>query len=633
MNRALSRAAVVVVVVLAAVFGGAGTASAHPTLLFTDPAADTAVPDSPQTITLVFNEPVTVGVHAIAVQDTAGLPVPTGATTTAQDGRIVTTHPAGRLSAGTYVVRWQATGTDGDQVDEEFRFAIGSAVAAAASNDGQSIAWLDAVLRWLLFAGFAMAVGSVFGEWLTATARGENPALARVRPWIGLGALGGVVAVAGLGVLLVVDTDTVTSLWQGRSGQLLLVEAAGFAAALGLTALHRPRWTILPLLAVAVAEGLRSHANTAQLGWGALLTGAHLAAVAAWAGTLLHVVRAALAWRQTRAAVRWLLSAYARLSLWMVVLVVATGSIATLLLVPLQRLLVTTYGQILLVKLGLVAVAVGIALTARRALRHRERLDRTVTVARVEIGVLAGVLAISAVLVSTPPVGSQPPTPPPARGPVLPLGTLAGQVGVSASVSDGQLVVRLSTPRRGDYYAATPDQDYTLSGQLTGAPPAAFTGCGAGCFVAPIDWRRGDNVLTLRAAASGWRGGTVSLLVPWPTQPGADDLARAVAAMRAADRVTVYESVTSDTTTPVPAPQQLVLTGPFFVSQEPYAAGNAPIAMRISPAGQPIRLALGYPAETTTVALTLDNQGRIGEETLTDGTHLIHRRFVYPSDQ
>jgi hypothetical protein len=57
---------------------------------------------------------------------------------------------------------------------------------------------------------------------------------------------------------------------------------------------------------------------------------------------------------------------------------------------------------------------------------------------------------------------------------------------------------------------------------------------------------------------------------------------------------------------------------------------TAPITVRISHGGQPVRLALGYPAAAITVALTLDTDGRISTETLTDRTHLIHRRFAYP---
>ena len=49
--------------------GAAGTAAAHPTLLFTEPAADTAVPYAPQAITLMFNEQVSIGSDAIVVLD------------------------------------------------------------------------------------------------------------------------------------------------------------------------------------------------------------------------------------------------------------------------------------------------------------------------------------------------------------------------------------------------------------------------------------------------------------------------------------------------------------------------------------------------------------------------------------
>ena len=78
---------------------------------------------------------------------------------------------------------------------------------------------------------------------------------------------------------------------------------------------------------------------------------------------------------------------------------------------------------------------------------------------------------------------------------------------------------------------------------------------------------------------------------------------------------------------------RLDLAAGFFLAQEPYATGVAPIATRISRAGEPVRLALGYPAASINVLLTLDQEGRISEETLTDDSHLIHRRFVYPGHE
>jgi copper transport protein len=609
--------------------------------LFTDPAADTAVPTSPPVISLVFGEAVTVGPHAVAVLNSDAHPVPTEPASTARDGTVVTARLTGVLAPGTYLVRWQVTGSDGDLVDQEFRFAVGTAISGAGTTSGaQPVSWGDAVLRWLLFTGLAVALGGVIGERFTTTARAEKPALLPLRSWTLPGALLGLAGVVGLAVLLVTDTAAMSVLWQGRPGQFLLAEALGLVVASGLAALRGAVrvWAVLPLAVVAVAEGLRSHANVAAPGWGAVLIGVHLAAASVWVGALLHVVRAALAWRGELPAVRWVLFGYLRLAAWMFVIVIGTGTITALVLVPPSAVLTSTYGQVLLIKLALVALAAGLALTARRtlghSLGHHDRLDRVRALTRVESSVLIAVLALSAVLVSTPPASSRQSTPPPPHGLVVPLGTMAGQVGVSVSASEGQLVVRLSTPRRGDYYAPQPPPDYTLSGQIStnrsSATALEFRGCGPGCFVSAVGWRDGDNVLTLRVNASRWRGGTVSLLIPWPAQSGADELTHAVAALRTADHITVYETVTSDTTTGPGALQRLDLDGSFFVSQEPYASGTAPITVRISQDGQPVRLALGYPAAAITVALTLDNNGRISTETLTDPTHLIHRRFTYP---
>ena len=150
----------------------AGTAAAHPTLLFTDPAADTAVPIAPQAITLVFNEPVTIGADAIVLLDKNGRTVPTETATTARGGQALTARPTAPLPPGSYTVRWRATGTDGDLVEEEFRFGVGYALTAAAPGaGGASIAWLSAALRWLLFAGFAIGFGGLIAQRFTATAR------------------------------------------------------------------------------------------------------------------------------------------------------------------------------------------------------------------------------------------------------------------------------------------------------------------------------------------------------------------------------------------------------------------------------------------------------------------------------
>ncbi|MDT5364636.1 MAG: copper transport protein [Mycobacterium sp.] len=616
--------------------GAAGTAAAHPTLLFTDPAADTAVPIAPQAITLMFNEPVTIGADAVVLLDKDGATVPIGVARTARGGQVVTARPSAPLPPGSYTVRWRATGTDGDLVEEEFRFGVGYALTAAASGtNGPPIAWLSAGLRWLLFGGFAIAFGGLIAQRFTSSARAENPRLPPTRSWTIGALLVALAAVAGLGAEMVAEAGRVNVLWRDGSGIILSVEAAGLLAALAVVGVRRRAWALLPLLVVVGAEGWRSHAHTVAGVWGALLTGVHLGAAAIWVGALVATTLAVLAWRGEPAALRWVLSGYMRLAVWTFPVVIATGVVSALVLLPLSEVFSTDYGRVLVVKLVLVAAAATLALTARRIQRNESGISKVPSVIRVESITLVAVLALSATLVSTTPArGAVQPAPPEPRGLVLPLGTLAGQIGVAVAASDGQLVVRLSAPQRGDFYAAQPDRHYTLSGRF-GRPDGAdatlpFRGCGQGCFVASAAWGDGDNVLSLAAGADDARGGPVSLLVPWPTRPGAEDLARAVAATRAAGQITVYESVTSDSTSGAGAPTPLELSAEFFVSQQPYAAGSAPQAVRVSSGSGATRLALGYPAASISMLLTLDKAGRIADETLTDPSHLVTRRIVYP---
>ncbi|MGI8445640.1 MAG: copper resistance protein CopC, partial [Streptosporangiaceae bacterium] len=621
----------------------AGPASAHPTLLVTDPDTDTAVATAPAAVTLVFNESVTNGSDAVTVTDAVtGQRLGPSPTSTARGGRALITRLPTTVAAGSSRVRWQVTGADGDLVDGGFPFTLGAPPAGPApvAAAGPDVNWVSAALRWLLFAGFAVTLGGVAARRFVDTARVENPTLTPVRSWIGPGAGVAAVAAIGLSVVLVVDTGSLATLWQSQPGRVNLAEIAAAVAVLAVSARARAWWLGLALLAfVAGAEGLRSHANIAEPGWGAVLTSLHVAAAGVWTGGLLHVARVAWAWRGRAPGVRWVFAGYSRLALWSVTVVLATGTLTALLLVPLTTVLATAYGQILLIKLGVVAGALGLAATARLALRG-DRLHRLRHLARIEAGALATVLAASAILVSAPPTGSATATTVPApapTGPVVALGDLAGQIGVGMAASQGQLVVRLSVPRLGDPDAPTEAQAWELAAQLTppGAPAAVlgFRPCGRTCFVAPADWHPGPNLLTVRVGADGWRGATVAAVVAWPAQPAADQLSRTVAAMRAAGRFTVYESVTSDTTAPAREPTAVPLSSEFFLPNEPYADGTAPDAALLSTGAGPVRLALGYPAAGVYARLTLDDGHRITQETLTDPTHLVRRTFVYPDSE
>jgi copper transport protein len=304
-----------VVTALMLIGPAAGIAQAHPTLLFTEPAVQTAVGTSPEVITLLFNEPVTIGQDAIVLLDQAGRVVPVGPASLAQAGRFVTASPVEQLHSGSYTVRWRVTGSDGDQVEQEFRFAVGVALTAGVPASAKDRpAWIEAALRWMLFAGLAIAVGGLVAQRSTSTALAERPTLPPVRAWVPAGLVIALVGVAGLIALRVIDAESLAPAWDGKAGLTLLAEAAGLLAALAVST--RGSWALVPLGVVIAAEGIRSHAGTTEGAWGAALTGVHLAVVMIWAGALLHTVRAMLAWRRVSSAVRWVLASYVRLALW-----------------------------------------------------------------------------------------------------------------------------------------------------------------------------------------------------------------------------------------------------------------------------------------------------------------------------
>lgn len=62
-------------------------------------------------------------------------------------------------------------GADGDLVEEDFRFAVGLALTDSSDgNDSSSTSWTETVLRWLLFVGLALALGTIVAERSTSVA-------------------------------------------------------------------------------------------------------------------------------------------------------------------------------------------------------------------------------------------------------------------------------------------------------------------------------------------------------------------------------------------------------------------------------------------------------------------------------
>lgn len=615
-------------------------ATAHAALLFSSPPADSGVLSSPQAVTLAFSEPVTIGAAGVSITNADGNEQPVGTPVMSSQQRVATVSIDSVLLPGLYTVRWIVTSPDGDLVEGSFRFGVGEATVPSTDAVASTTLWertaSTAVLRWLLFAGLALAGGGLVGEWITA--RVQVTARPR-RAWVATGACVISACAGSLAALLVVQAGSAAL--TSPAGWVLIIEAAAGGLAAAIAATRGRRWALLPLLLVAAAEAYRSHLHESAGALGAGLTFVHVCAAALWTGALIVIVREAWTRRDERSQVRRLLAGYARLALVVVLIVLTTGTASALVLVGVGDLLETAYGRILLAKLALVAIAVVLAVVARQRLRAN-RSVAALNPARVEAGILVAVLAATGLLVSLAPpraANQSLPFAPPPVGVVVPIATRAGQVAVFVRASAGQLRVDLFAPgaddqRPGQSGSASTEYGLTADLAVPGHPASPITGireCGNGCFAAPATWANGISRLQLAVTASGWTGGNVLVLVPWPGRSDQALLRRVVQVMSAIPSLTLYETVTSDTSQRTPKPPDgFQLSGKQYIDSEPYAGGAAPIATIVDLAGLDTRLLLAFPADGYAVDMTIDDAGRILRETLVTDTGYVTRTMAYP---
>ncbi len=275
--------------------------------------------------------------------------------------------------------------------------------------------WLTGLERGALLLAVAMALGGLAGQGLARQYKGTAPA-PLPGPWALRGSLLGAAASAALLLTALADPGLAATLSHpfvlglaGRATAVIALAELAFFIIAGLALrMRRPGLSVLPLAGVVLAEAVRSHPDGMVPAAGALLVVCHLLPAVLWAGILLYVVRAAIAWRADPAAMHGLIKLYSRAAAWLYAVVVITGLIAAFLLVPIGSLLTTTYGRFLIVKALIVAVASVLALAGQAWLR---RLPETgagpARATRYEIGALAAVLVVTGILtVITPPAKS-----------------------------------------------------------------------------------------------------------------------------------------------------------------------------------------------------------------------------------
>ncbi|MFD9651684.1 copper resistance CopC/CopD family protein [Streptomyces mirabilis] len=414
--------------VIGAVLAGAAPASAHAALTGSDPQQGAVVGRAPTQVSLTFSEKVAMSDNSVRVLDPKGKRVDAGKATDL-GGTTYGVKLHSGLPDGTFTVTYQVVSADSHPVSGAFTFSIGapSQTSVALSDPavgGGVVGALYGVGRYVSYAGFILLVGGaafvlacwqrgagvrpvqrlVVSGWLALT--GATLALLLLRgSYVGSGKVGDIFDLTLLGQVLQTKAGAalVSRLLLLAAGALFIAvlfgayarrdeadatdkgDASGRSDAsdkgdgsdkggVDVDAEKRDLTFGLAIGGAVVAAGLAAswamaeHASTGiQAGLAMPVDVLHLLAVAVWLGglsTLLVALFRAPAETQIDAvAVR----RFSRLAFGSVTVLAATGIYQSWRQVGSWSALTGTwYGQLLLIKIGLVAVLVGIAWISRR---------------------------------------------------------------------------------------------------------------------------------------------------------------------------------------------------------------------------------------------------------------------------
>jgi copper transport protein len=350
------------------------TASAHAALLSADPADGAVLATAPSSVELTFDEPVFLVPDGFQLYDASGghRTVPVAAA-----GATVRATLPPHIAEGSYVLFWRVVSDDAHPESGVLSFAIGRAdgtVPTIVEGDDAMVGILYGVLTALGYLGLFGLVGlTVFDLFVTrTTAAGRR--LPRMAGRVAVGACVLLVPLtvirergAGLGAML--NPVFLVIGLVGPAGVTLVLVAAGVALMLLRTRLtdRAGFWLGTVGAAVALTSVLPvGHTRTFGPAW--LVMGAdlvHAATAAVWLGGLLGLwLYLARARRRQADPVEAgaVLSRFSTLAGVLVALLGVTGiALAVVIVGSVPALFGSTYGQLLLLKVGLVALIGGLA--------------------------------------------------------------------------------------------------------------------------------------------------------------------------------------------------------------------------------------------------------------------------------
>ena len=424
----------------AGVVGSANPVEAHAGLKSSQPAASSVLEKSPKEIVLKFAEQVEISFGSIRLFDANSnlivLPAPNyGFTNDVVDAKTVRVNVPD-LEPGSYLVIWRVVSVDSHPVQGAFGFQIGSrgknlaALGVEVLSNSSASNFVKAVMgfaRWLSFLGVMVLVGAM----LLAT---QVTGVSRIGKII-YGSL--IVAVFGSLLVLMMQApyalgnsmgivqlfSSVNEVLKTRLGTWLLVRVVALlfiSIIIYKRDLHqKPIWRMAATIFVVVVFAtfsISGHPGMRQ--FSALSIGTdivHFACVSAWMGGLVTMVLLGRKWQSESPKVISWFSFMATIA--MPIMVVTGVAQAWRMMEGFQNLFSTTYGTVLSIKVVLVVIAIAAGTKARQIFKGKKvdsedlkkiKFSQTIVVESV-IGLV--VLAVTAVLVSVPPLSVNTATP------------------------------------------------------------------------------------------------------------------------------------------------------------------------------------------------------------------------------
>jgi len=352
---------------------GAAPASAHAVLTRVSPEPDAVLEESPKEISLSFTETISIPAQGIRLFDPSASEV-SGVTAVAR-GNTMTAQVPLLTADGSYTVAWKAVSADGHAVSGAYLFHLRVATLTQPVAGAESgVALWPSLLRIL---GTVLSIGALalylgrprrraIGLWAVASAGALVSLISSV-------AAAGPILSTGWSVSFSTSTGRLTTL-------ALLLTISGLLVMLCRQGLTRSRASrsaepttpsrnadralaVLAVLTVATIA-LEGHAVAINpIALSVTLTLGHVMAALCWG--------AGLVWLEARtrsASAAELQAVVVKRSPWVIGAVVILGITSALLVldrVPLNELLSSWYGRLGILKLVLLLVAVGLALSNR----------------------------------------------------------------------------------------------------------------------------------------------------------------------------------------------------------------------------------------------------------------------------